>query len=313
VDTVPFGTSGFSVSRLCLGTWNMASGSDWGPGGEQGAIDLIHHALATGCTFIDTARGYGDAEQILGKAMRSRRDRARLASKQIHCPPEKLAQAIETSLQNLQIDCLDLYICHWPSPSQSLEAFFEEMVRQRDAGRIRAIGVSNFNLEQMQVAHRYGAVSLQPPFSILWRVPDEVMQFCRENNIAVTPYSPLAQGLLTGRFSRGEAEEPTGPRRKNLLFSDEIFPHAREVAAEVDRVADRLGVTSAQVALAWVLQTPGVTCPIVGASRPEQWDSNLQALEITLPEEDYRRLDEMGRSVWERLDPETAMWGWKPD
>ncbi len=311
METVPFGEAGFEVSRFCLGTWNMGGGKGWGPEEEREAIDLIHHAIETGCTFIDTARGYGEAEAVLGKALKGRRDQVRIATKQVHCTPEKLATAVETSRQNLQTDVIDLYICHWPSPSHSLEAFFEELARQKDAGRIHAIGVSNFNLEQMQVAHRYGAVSLQPPFSIPWRVADEVMAFCREQNVAVTPYSPLAQGLLTGRYSEGDVEI-TGPRKSNLLFSDPIFPKAREVAREVDRVAERMGCQSSQVALAWVLQTPGITCPIMGASRREQWDENRKALDLSLSDEDYQRLDELGRSVWALVDPEEAMWGWKP-
>jgi len=311
METLAFGNAGFDVSQLCLGTWNMYSKADWGPADEAACHHLIQHAVDGGCRFIDTARGYGDSEEIVGRALKGRRDRVVLASKVVHCDPEQVGPAIDTSLANLQTDYIDLYICHWPSPSHSLQAFFEEMIRQREAGKIRAIGVSNFDLAQMRVAVNYGVVSLQPPFSLLWRIEDELLAFCRAAGIALTPYSPLAQGLLTGRYTR-QSEAPTGPRRGNVLFSDRIFPRACAVAREVDAIADRLGLTSSQVALAWCLQTPGVTCPIVGASSIQQWDANVGALDIRLADDDYARLDEQGRQVWDLVGHDATMWGWRP-
>ena len=312
MEKVPLGSSGIQVTRFCLGTWNINSGSaGWGPGDEKASHELIHHALDGGCNFLDTARAYGDSEEIVGRALEGRRKDVVIATKRVHCPPEELGEAVETSLTNLKTDYIDLYICHWPSPSQPLEAFFEELAKQRDAGKVRALGASNFNLAQLKVAAQYGVTSLQPPFSILWRVADEVLDFCRESDIAVTPYSPLAQGLLTGRYTKGDADI-TGPRKSNALFSERLFPQARKVAEAVDEVAREMGATPSQVALAWALRTPGVTCPIVGASSIEQWDANLAALEVDLPQETYDQLDKMGREVWEMVDPEDSMWGWKP-
>jgi aryl-alcohol dehydrogenase-like predicted oxidoreductase len=164
----------------------------------------------------------------------------------------------------------------------------------------------------MEVALRCGVVSLQPPFSIVWRGPEGILDFCGEHSVAVTPYSPLAQGLLTGRYTRTKSDHRSGPRGSNLLFSEEMLPHSLKAAAEVDAVADRLGYTSAQVALAWALQTPGITSCLVGASSPAQWDQNVGALDITLSAEDYQRLDEAGMQIWSRFEPEDAMWGWKP-
>lgn len=314
MDRVPLGDSDFQVTKLCVGTWNMGEGSGWGPADEAASIALIRHALDRGCNFIDTARGYGNgkSEQVVGKAVADRRDQVVIATKMLQCPAEEVAPTVETSLRAMNTDYIDLYICHWPVPSLPMQPFFEEMVRQREAGRIRAIGVSNFNREQMEVARRSGAVSLQPPFSILWRGAEGIVDYCRDHGIAVTPYSPLAQGLLTGRYSRRHSAERGGPRRGNLLFSEDIFPHSLEAARQVDAVADALGATSAQVALAWVLQTPGITAPIVGASSPEQWDQNLGALDLQLSDADYHRLDEAGLAVWRNFDPEDAMWGWKP-
>lgn len=312
MERVLLGRSDLEVSRFCFGAWNFSSRMHgWGPEDERHAETLVNHALDTGCNFIDTARGYGDSEEILGRILKDRRDGVVLATKFVQCPPAEIAGSIEASLENLQTDCLDLSICHWPRPSLPLEPFFEEMTKQKASGKIREIGVSNFNLEQMTIAEKYGVVSLQPPFSIVWRFPEEILQFCREKNIAVTPYSPLAQGLLTGRYSRGH-EAPTGIRSKNRLFSERLFPEALKVAKLVDGIADELGCESSQVALAWALQTPGITSPIVGCSRTEQWDANVAALDMTLPEDVYRQLDHAGLNVWSMVGPEDPMWGWKP-
>ena len=163
----------------------------------------------------------------------------------------------------------------------------------------------------MRVAREYGVISLQPPFSIVWRFPREVHAFCSEHGIAVTAYSPLAQGLLTGRFTR-EGERPAGWRTSNILFSSEHWPQARQVALQLDALADRLGCTPSQAALAWVLRTPGITTALVGASRPAQWEENLKALEVELGDEEYAALERAGWAVWERFEPELSMWGFKP-
>jgi aryl-alcohol dehydrogenase-like predicted oxidoreductase len=314
MEKVALGSSGIQVTRIALGTWNMGGQAGWGPESEAAAVAVIRHALDRGCNLLDSARGYGrgKSEEVIGKAVEGRRDEVVIATKMMHCKPEEVAPNIDASLECLRTDCVDLYICHWPVPSLPLEPFFEEMARQREAGKIRAIGVSNFNLEQMRIALNYGIVSLQPPLSILWRIPDDLLAFCREQNVAVTPYSPLAQGLLTGRYTRHKATTRGGPRDHNLLFSADVLPHSLEVASLVDGIADRLGATSSQVALAWLLQTPGVTSVMVGASSTSQWDQNIGALDVTLTQDDYQQLDEAGRGVWNRLGPDETMWGWKP-
>ncbi|MDH4180211.1 MAG: aldo/keto reductase, partial [Armatimonadota bacterium] len=207
---------------------------------------------------------------------------------------------------------VDLYICHWPVKRLPMEPFFEEMVRLREAGTIRAIGVSNFDRGQLEFVMQYGVVSLQPPFSVLWRVPEELRAFCIENDIAITPYSSLAQGLLTGRYTREAAMRAGGHHERNILFSQELWPHAIEAASAVDVVADRLGRTSAEVALAWVLNTPGITSALVGVSQPSQWDRNLDALRLDLGRRDYDEIDAAGRALWDRFGPDDNMWGWDP-
>ena len=312
--TVALGSSGIEVTPICMGTWNMGQPQGWGPEDDAHSIDLIRYAIDRGCNFIDTARAYGRgrAERIVGEAIKGRRDGLILATKMMHCPSAMVSKHIDESLECMGVDMIDLYICHWPFPRHDLDAFFEAMAVERERGRIRAIGVSNFSTEQMALAMNYGVVSLQPPYSIVWRTEDSTLQFCRDHGIAVTPYSPLAQGLLTGRYTRSESEV-TGVRQHNQLFSERVFPNALEAARAVDAVADKLGCTSAQAALAWLLRTDGVTSLVLGASSREQWQQNLGALDVDIPDADYAHLDRLGREVWELLGPDETMWGWKPD
>ncbi|MGD2175408.1 MAG: aldo/keto reductase [Candidatus Brocadiaceae bacterium] len=317
MDYVRLGGSDLEVSRLCLGTWNMGGSRGWGPEDDARSIELIRRAQDSGCNFFDSAHGYGrgHAEEILGRALEedNRRERAVVGTKIMQCAPRRVEPSLDAALKRLRSDYVDLYIVHWPRPSQSLEAFLATMVEMREKGKARQIGVSNFNLEQMKLADRYGVVSLQPPYNVLWRIIEpEVLPFCRERDIGVTPYSSLAQGLLTGRFTRSE-EPPTGIRTRNVLFEEPVFTKAREAAGVVDEIADDHGRTSSQVALAWLLHTEGVTAPIVGISKWEQWMDNLGALDVQLSDEEYDRISRAGMAVWDMLPEDATMWGWKPD
>ena len=317
MDYVSLGASRLEVSRLCLGTWNMAGQEGWGPQTDDQSIDLIRRVQDTGCNFFDSAHAYGrgHSEQILGRALAegNRRERAIIATKIVQTDPAQVEPGLDEALRRLQTDRIDLYIVHWPSPSRSLPEFMAAMVEVKEKGKAREIGVSNFNLEQMKLAAQHGAVSLQPPYNPLWRIIEpDVLPFCRDNDIAVTPYAPLAQGLLTGRFTRGD-EPTTGVRKNNALFREPVFSKAKDAARVVDQVADECGCTSAQAALAWLLATDGVTAPIVGISSWSQWEDNLGALDIDLTDEQYRRISDAGMDVWRMFTPDDTMWGWKPE
>jgi aryl-alcohol dehydrogenase-like predicted oxidoreductase len=313
MDYVKLGNSTLEVSRLCLGTWNMGEGEGWGPEDDEQSVELIRAVQDSGCNFIDTAEDYGHglAEELVGRALSEgdRRERAVLATKIVQCPHEKLEDELDAALERLQSDFVDLYILHWPRPGLSLEAFMEKMCELKEKGKTREIGASNLDLDQLKVAARYGIVSLQPPYSALWRaIEPELLPFCREHNIAVTPYSPLAQGLLTGRFTRGTGEL-TGFRKSNLLFKEPTFTKAREAASVVDEVADARGCASSQVALAWLLRTPGVTAPIVGISRWSHWQENAGALDVELTDEEYERISSACMEAWQMIPPGATMWG----
>ena len=306
------GRSGLEVTRLCLGTWNMDGSQGWGPQSDDESIELIRQVLDTGCNFIDTAHAYGSghSEEVLGRALEGRRDDVIVSTKLVQSDPARVEGELDAALERLRTDYIDIYICHWPAAGLVLDDFMAELARLREKGKARAIGASNFNLAQMAVAAQHGAAVLQPPFNPLWRLIDgDVLPFCHENNIAVTPYSPLAQGLMTGRYTRAESSITGGPRKANRLFREPVFTIAREAARVVDGVADEIGATSSQVTLAWCLATPGVTAPIVGISRMAQWEENLGSLEIALTHEQYGAISEAGLRVWRELPDDASMWG----
>jgi len=317
MEYVRLGRSNLDVSRLCLGTWNMCGAEGWGPESDERSIELIRKAQDDGCNFFDTAHAYGKghSEEVLGRALAEgdRRERAVIATKVVQCALEKLEPGLDSALQRLRTDYVDLYIVHWPRPSMSLEPFLAKMCELKGTGKVREIGVSNFGLVELRAALKYGAISLQPPYNILWRIIEpDVLPFCRKNNIAVTPYAPLAQGLLTGRFTRA-FEERTGVRKSNVLFEEPVFSEARGAASVVDEIAEARGCTSSQVALAWVLRTSGISAVIVGISKWNHWLDNVGALALRLTDEEHERLSVAGMKVWRMLPQDATMWGWKPE
>lgn len=315
MERVRLGSSDIEVTRLCLGTWNMDGSEGWGPKSDEESVELIRKVMDSGCNFFDSAHGYGGghSEEVLGRALAGRRERAVCSTKLVQCDPAEAEQQLDNALARMQTDYIDIYICHWPRPSMDLDDFMGELTRLCDKGKARAIGASNFDLAQMKVAARHGAVVLQPPFNVVWRIIDEdVLPFCRENGVAVTPYSTLMQGLLTGRYTRGDAKVTGGPRQSNCIFKEPTFAKAKRAAGVVDAIADQLGATSSQVAIAWALATPGVTSPIVGISKMSHWEDNVGALDIELSEEHCNAISQAGLEVWADFTDGDTMWGWKP-
>jgi len=306
MERVSLGSSGITVSKFCFGTGMIARRGEWNEAAADATVARIHYALDRGCNYIDTAPSYR-TEEVVGRAISGRRDQVVVATKIGHCEPSEVAPTLEASLRSLNTDYVDLYIFRWPRPSLPLESLFEELVRLREAGKIRAIGISNFNLEQTRIAASYGVVNSQPPYSILWRIPEEVVSYCRMHSVSITAYAPLAQGILTGRYTRQATEVKCG----NVLLSEEVRAATLEVAALLDRVADKLGCTSSQAALAWVLQTPGIGSLIFETGSISHWQENLGSFGVHLPQADYDELDKAGFAVWNRFGPEANMWGLK--
>lgn len=300
------GESGLSVSPLGLGTWAMgATVETWGHVDDNESIAAINAALDAGVNLIDTAPiyGLGHAEEVVGRALRGRRNQAVLATKcgllfprspqelPPRClKPESVIRECEASLRRLRTEVIDLYQCHWPDPDTPISETMAALNRLREQGKIRAVGVSNFSCEQIAAAREYGPVCcLQPPLSMLQRrAAEDLLPFCQEHRMGAIVYSPLCKGLLTGkfdassRFSDVRARDPEflGARyRTNLRIVEALRP-----------IAARYQKSVGQLALQWVISRPGVTAAIMGAKRVSQVMENVGAIGWSITDEDLAEI-----------------------
>ncbi len=313
METIQLGRTGIEVSRLCIGAWQAAG---WATSDDERFVKVAQYALDQGLNFIDTAEGYGGghSEELVGEAVRGRRDRVIIATKfgPGAATPAKLRDALETSLERLQTDYIDLYQYHWPSPDVPLADTISELEKLKEEGKIRVIGVSNWLGPEWDEIDDPGRVEcLQPCHSLLWRsVEANALPICRQHNIAVIPYSPLCQGALAGRF-RSMADVPENdPRKANKIWREDKLPGVLRVVDELEKIGRKYGKTIAQTALRWLLDQDGITAPIVGASRLEQVDDNLGALDWKLDEADWQSLSELSKPLSADLTYKDTMWGW---
>jgi len=301
------GTSDLNVSEISLGSWlTYGLGVD-----DRHAMACIDRAFELGINFIDTANIYGKgaAESFLGRAL-GRRDRSSyiLATK-LYFPmtdtdrglsAPQIRKQIDASLTRLRTDYVDLYQCHRYDVRTPLEETMEalsEVVRQ---GKARYIGFSEWNAEQISAAMAMSGVerfvSSQPQYSMLWRLPEEeVIPLCAANGIGQIVWSPLAQGVLTGKYLPGRPpprnSRAVSPEMSKFWGEDLQRDDVLSTVQELRPIAARLDITMAQMALAWVLRDPGVSSAIVGASRPEQIDDDVSASGVILPEDALDDID----------------------
>ena len=300
------GKSEIKLSEISLGCWVMG-GDYWGGAQDQESIDAIHEAIDSGVNFIDTAElyGWGKSEEIVGKALKGKRYGVRIASKvwKTNMRKADVIKAFEASLKRLQTDYMDIYFIHYPNDEIPLEETMEAMLLLKKQGKILEIGVSNFNKEQMKEALKLGRFEvMQPCYSLLWRfVEKDVLPFCVENEIGVVAYSPLAQGILTGKFNKDWTFKE-GDGRKNVpLFANERFVDCLEVAEKLKPFAQKYNKTQGQIAINWVTSQPGITSAIVGARNIAQMKENSGASGFRLDRDELKAMDEFGREVTDKL------------
>jgi aryl-alcohol dehydrogenase-like predicted oxidoreductase len=311
------GTSDLKISPIIMGTWQ--AGKDmWAGIDDAETTRALRAAFEAGITTIDTAPIYGDghSERMVGSALADVRDQVVYATK-VFSNQLKYSQVIEAchrSLKNLKTDYVDLYQIHWPSGSWGGEIVpVEETIRAMNdlkrQGKIRAMGVSNFSRTQLEEAAGYGRIdSLQPPYSLFWRhVEKDAMPYCNANNITILAYSPLAQGLLTGKFGPDHKFAKGDHRSKNRLFKPENYRRVQEAQGKLLTIAERHKVSLARLALAWVIAQPG-TSAIAGARNAEQVRDNAKAAEVRLSPNDLAEIDAIGRTVTDPLDDDPVMW-----
>ncbi|MCB0334553.1 MAG: aldo/keto reductase [Bdellovibrionales bacterium] len=314
MEYTKLGNTDITVSRICYGSWRLAG---WDTKLDQGFLDTVSKALDYGVTFFDTAEAYGDghAEHLLGRVFKGKRQDVVIATKFPFqkSSPDQIRKSVERSLRRLQTDYIDLYQQHWPPKKPPLHDAIETLQDLKREGKIRAIGVSNWmEPEWEEFGEPKEIDSLQPCYSLLWRsIESSVLPLCQEHNLAVIPYSPLCQGLLTGKFTSLK-NVPLDVRQKNRIFAPGTFEKALGVVARVVDIANELKKTPSQVALRWLLDHPGITAPIVGASSPSQIEDNCGACGWSLPEEMRLELSELSAPLSEGLNPHDTLWDWHP-
>jgi aryl-alcohol dehydrogenase-like predicted oxidoreductase len=289
------GKNGPRVSLLGLGTWPIGGGM--GHVDEQEAVKVIRTAVDLGVTMIDTAEGYRTSEEILGRALQDGyRARCFLATKAtFDFSPEGIRKALENSLRMLQTDRIDLYQLHNWSEEQPVEASLEALLRAREQGKIRYFGVSNYRLEHMKRSLAVSRIqSNQVKYNLFDReIESEVVPYCREQGIGVIVHSPLAKGLLTGRYNRDHRFAADDERSGFPRFQGEAFARYLAVAGSLREVARDKGLTLVELALAWTMRLPEVGCVLAGAKSAAQLEEALGAVGVRFHDAELRRLDEL--------------------
>src|SRR3954452_4996529 len=325
------GKSDVRVTPVIFGAWAIG-GWMWGGNDEKDSIDAIRAALDAGVNTIDTAAiyGFGYSEELVAKAIQGRpRDNVVLATK---CGmrwnseegsdpwPQKNNQGedviirknaraasieyeCEQSLKRLKTNVIDLYQIHWPDVSTPVEESIRAMENLRQSGKVRAIGVSNYDVEWLSRAVKVAPIaSLQPHYNLLVRkIEEDVLPFCRKNNIGVIAYSPMARGLLTGKVGPDRKFNPGDHRANQKMFSVENRKRVIEALEKIKPIAQKHNATLAQVVINWTLSEPGITAAIVGARNAEQAKQNAVAMSFKLSEEERQQI----RAVFD--EPARAM------
>ncbi|MBI2417650.1 MAG: aldo/keto reductase [Ignavibacteriales bacterium] len=319
------GNSGLEGSVIALGTWVMG-GWMWGGADELESINAIHAGLDSGINFIDTAPmyGFGYSEEVVAKALKGKRDKVILATKfglrwdlqegtfffntnrknnagvdeeipvYKNLSPDSIVYELENSLKRLQTDYIDLYQSHWQAPSTAIEDTMAALLKLQEQGKIRAIGVCNATVAQMK---EYGAiVSDQEKYHMLHRKieADGNVDYCVENNLAVLAYSPIAQGLLTGRVTPGRTYNQGDLRLNSPFFKEENVLKINAMLDEFKPIAEEYNLTLGQLALAWTFNRRGITHLLCGARTPAQARENAAAGDVQISEADINSID----SIW---------------
>ena len=313
--TRTLGNSGIELTTMGLGTWAMGGGGwkfGWGPQDEREAIDAVIKAVDLGINWIDTAAVYGDgkSELIVGRALQelgsSRRPLVATKCSRVVQPDgdiigdlsrTNVLREAEASLKRLDVDVIDLYQVHWPQPPEDIEEGWSAMAELVQQGKVRYIGVSNFNVEQMQrIQSIHPITSLQPPYSMIVRgVEDAILDFCAEQGIGVICYSPMYKGLLTGAFSaeRMSQLDPGDHRMNDPNFQFPLLERHLAFVEGLRAIAEQNGRTLAELAIAWVLRQPAVTAAIVGARHPDQIAATAPAADWELNATDIAAIDHL--------------------
>ena len=305
----PLGRSGLEITPIILGTWPM-SGIKWSGINDRDCIATIQRAIDLGVNMIDTAYMYGkhgEAEALVGKAVRGRRDQVLIATKGglewagesderiLDCSYERLMAQADESLRRMGIDTIDLYQVHVFDDKTPIEETARALADLRQQGKVRAVGVSNYSAEQVALFHQSAALDcVQPLYNMLYREAEaDLLPYCREHGIATIVYRPLERGLLTDKIKPASAFSHDDSRRTKPDWQGDSFERTFAMVQKLKTVARELGKSVAQLVLNWTIHQPGVAAAVCGARRPEQVEENVAAADWRLSDEDMARVTQI--------------------
>jgi aryl-alcohol dehydrogenase-like predicted oxidoreductase len=318
MKTKRLGNSDLSITPVGFGAWAIGGSGwefGWGEQDDKASVAAIHSALELGVNWIDTAAvyGMGHSEEIVAVALRTwpgprpyvftkcalRWDEQGYVYRSLTA--DSIRRECEDSLRRLNVDVIDLYQIHWPT--EDLEEGWTAMAQLQKEGKVRWIGVSNFDVEEMRRAKAIAPItSLQPPYSLVRReVEKEILPYCRSEGLGVIVYSPMASGLLSGAMTRARAASlpDSDWRSRDIEFHEPRLSKNLALVERLREVGQRHRRPPGQVAIAWVLQNPAVTAAIVGARSARQVEGNVGAAELNLTDEDIAEIE--GRNIYERI------------
>jgi aryl-alcohol dehydrogenase-like predicted oxidoreductase len=311
MEQTRLGRSELVVSRVAFGTWQL--GGDWGPTDEAEAIAAIRRAADLGVTLFDTAQayGFGASERLLAKALDGRRDAVTVATKGGLRPTDGggvardasaawIRHGVEESLRELGTEAIDLYQLHWPDPATPFEETAGALAKLVDEGKVRHVGVSNFDAAQMEAFSATLPIeTLQPPFHLFHRaVEASELPYAEEHDIGVLVYGPLAHGLLGGRLGEDTRFAPGDWRATSADFRGNAYTRNLETVTKLDQLAQgELGITLSQLAVAWTLANPAVDVAIVGTRNPVHVDEAVAAAGVSLDPAVLKCIEEIMRGA----------------
>jgi aryl-alcohol dehydrogenase-like predicted oxidoreductase len=285
------GNSDLHITSIGFGAWAIGGGGwafGWGSQDDNDSVATIREAIDLGINWIDTAAvyGLGHSEEVIAKALEGVKERPFVFTKcgRVWDENRQIGKRItaasiraecEASLRRLKVNTIDLYQMHWPEPEEDIDEGWQAMLKLKDEGKVRWVGVSNFSAEQMAQVAKFGPItSLQPPYSLIRpEVEESILPHCQKHNIGVIAYSPMASGLLTGAMTRERiaALPPDDWRKeKNKHYQEPLLTRNLNLVELLKAIGSRHGKNAGEVAIAWVLRHPAVTGAIVGARRPGQ-------------------------------------------
>jgi len=314
------GRTDINVSALSFGLWQLGDSKYWGE--RMTGAAAIRAAVDAGVNLFDTAESYGDgeSERNFGKIIGADRDKILIATKIApdHCGQGDVRRTCEASLARLNTDRIDLYQIHWPNHDVAFSETYAELGKLKDEGKIRAIGVSNFGIRDLEDWLSEGeAVSNQLSYNLLFRgIEKDVLPACKRHDVGVLTYSPLMQGILTGRWNT--ADEIPAPRRRTRHFSGnrESVKHGEQGHEEVTMttitglksLSEESQIPMSDMATAWILAQPGITSVVIGSTDPEQVCRSVHAATVELPDDIKAKISEITRPLMEALGPNLDMW-----